>query len=79
MIFRLLLTTLILSAFLLSACDEDSDIVGDNNNLEDTREDNQIDTLSTSNGVLFVRTPEEYFQSMCLESTYFISYSSNLL
>ena len=60
MIFRSFVTALFFSIFLLSACDEDSDILADNTNPED----NRIDTLVSSNGVQFVRTPDEYFQDL---------------
>ncbi|MEM9717997.1 MAG: haloalkane dehalogenase [Bacteroidota bacterium] len=68
MTFRLFLTTLLLSGFLLSACNKDDDVLED---MEDDIEvdnpnldDNGIDTLVTSSGVQFVRTPEEYFQNL---------------
>ncbi|MEM6631632.1 MAG: alpha/beta fold hydrolase, partial [Bacteroidota bacterium] len=68
MTFRLFLTTLLLSGFLLSACNKDDDVLED---MEDdievdnpTLDDNGIDTLVTSSGVQFVRTPEEYFQNL---------------
>ena len=64
MFFRYLATAFILSFFLLSACGEDSDILTDNDNLEDNQEGNRVDTLITSNGVQFVRTPDEYFQDL---------------
>lgn len=57
---RFFLTTLILSSFLLIACDKDEDILVDNHNLEDAR----IDTLTTSDGVQFVRTPDECFEDL---------------
>ncbi len=58
-ILRFFRTTFILSAFLLSACTEDDEIVVDNN-----PEDNLSDTLVTPDGVQFVRTPEERFQNL---------------
>ena len=64
MYFRYFATALFLSVFLLSACGQDSDILTDNDNLEDNQEGNRIDTLVTSNGVQFVRTPDEYFQNL---------------
>ena len=64
MISRFFLTTLFISAFLLSACNKDDDIlddiVADNHNLDDTL----IDTLVTADGVQFVRTPDECFQNL---------------
>ena len=68
MIVRLFLTTLFFSVFLLSACNEDDDLLDDivddievDNHL---LEDSLIDTLVSSNGVQFVRTPEECFQNL---------------
>ena len=62
MIYRLFSITLLLSTFLILACDKDDDItpVEDNHNLEE----DQIDTLVSANGVLFVRTPEDCFQNL---------------
>lgn len=60
LIFRFFLSTLFLSVFLLFACEKEDDIQVDN----DQFDENIIDTLVTSNGVLFVRTPEEYFQNL---------------
>ena len=60
MIFRFFSSTLILSAFLFFACEKDDDILVDNHRLEE----NLIDTLATSDGVQFVRTPEECFQNL---------------
>ncbi|MEO1259524.1 MAG: haloalkane dehalogenase [Bacteroidota bacterium] len=60
MIFRFFVTTLFFSVFLLSACNKEDDLPTDNHNLEDEL----IDTLTASNGVQFVRTPEEYFQNL---------------
>ena len=45
--FRFLLTTLFLSAFLLSACDKDDDILDDMTGDKHNLEDNLIDTLIT--------------------------------
>ena len=64
MFFRYFATALFLSFFLLSACGEDSDILTDNDNLEENQEGNRIDTLITSSGVQFVRTPDEHFQGL---------------
>ena len=58
-IFRFFVAALFLSAFMLSACNKDDDMV-----VDDNPEDSFIDTLITSDGVKFVRTPEEYFQNL---------------
>lgn len=61
MIFRSFLTTLFLALFLLSACNkEEDDIQVD----DPPPEENLIDTLTTTDGVQFVRTPEEAFQNL---------------
>ncbi|MEL6660248.1 MAG: haloalkane dehalogenase [Bacteroidota bacterium] len=60
MIARFFSITLILSACLFVACGEDDDIIVDSHNIED----DQVDTLVSSNGVLFVRTPEECFLNL---------------
>ena len=62
--FRFIATALILSILPLSACNEDSDILVDNDNPGENQEGIRIDTLITSEGVQFVRTPEEYFQDL---------------
>ncbi|MEO1418709.1 MAG: haloalkane dehalogenase [Bacteroidota bacterium] len=60
---RLLLATLFLATVLLSACKKDDvidDMVIEHDNLLDT----QIDTLTTTSGVQFVRTPEACFKDL---------------
>ena len=64
MFFRFFAAAIFLSIFLLSACDDDSDMLTDNGNLEDNQEANRIDTLMTADGVPFVRTPDVYFQNL---------------
>ncbi|MEM1321935.1 MAG: haloalkane dehalogenase [Bacteroidota bacterium] len=61
MIARFALAMFVLSIFILPACNnDDNDVVVNNDDLEE----NRIDTLATSDGVLFVRTPEKYFQNL---------------
>ena len=60
LIFRFLSITVIFSTFLFCACSEDEDISVDDTNSNDSL----IDTLVTSNGVQFVKTPEERFQNL---------------
>ncbi|MCI4667478.1 MAG: haloalkane dehalogenase [Bacteroidia bacterium] len=60
MTHHFLLTSLILSVFLLFSCDKEDDIIEDIHNIED----HQADTLTSSSGVQFVRTPDECFQDL---------------
>ncbi|MEM6807296.1 MAG: alpha/beta fold hydrolase, partial [Bacteroidota bacterium] len=60
MMFRFFLSTLFLSALLFSACEEDTEILTDNHQLDE----NLIDTLITSDGVQFLRTPAECFENL---------------
>lgn len=60
MIFRFPSTMLILSFFLLSACSDDGNMLVDSADPVDSL----IDTLVTSRGIQFVRTPEENFQDL---------------
>ncbi|MEL6972913.1 MAG: hypothetical protein AAFO02_22305, partial [Bacteroidota bacterium] len=60
MIARFFSITLLLSACLIFACDKDDDLIVDGHNVEE----GQVDTLVSSSGVLFVRTPEDCFLSL---------------
>lgn len=58
--YRSLLTALLFAALISSACNKEDDIL-----VEDPPvEEDLIDTLSTAEGLQFVRTPEEAFQNL---------------
>ncbi len=59
-IFRLLLSTITLSVFLLSSCHDDDNMLVD----DQTPVESAVDTLVTPDGVHFVRTPEENFHDL---------------
>ncbi|MEM6377150.1 MAG: haloalkane dehalogenase, partial [Bacteroidota bacterium] len=61
---RFFLTALLLSILFFSACDEDNDIMNDIVVEDPDPEENLIDTLITTGGIQFVRTPEEHFQNL---------------
>ena len=59
---KVLLSFILVVAFLFTSCDKDDDIVSQGP--EEPVVENDIDTLITANGVQFVRTPDEHFQSL---------------
>ena len=60
MIARFSLAALLLSIFVFSSCNKEDDMV-----IEDpVMEENLIDTLVSSEGVLYVRTPDQHFDNL---------------
>ena len=65
-----LLFALMVLVFLTSGCKKDNEVTvdtpidNDMGMMDDDNTTSKIDTLTTTNGVLFVRTPDEFFQNL---------------